>query len=510
MSEVSRTSRSALNAGVGIGTQVLLIGLSFLTRTVFLAHLGTELLGLHTLLLSVLAMLAVADLGLNGALMFALYKPLHEGDSARTTAIVRYGATLYRYVATAVAVAGLVLLPFLDHLVVLDRDVPLLRTYFLILLADAVAAYLMAHRVALVAADQRMYLVKAYSLAFSVARSAAQIFVLVAFQSFVAYLVLQVLFTVLNNGFVFWRVGRLYPYLSTPAELDPVEGKSIRRAVRSMLIYRIGGIVLHNTDPVLISVLIGTATLGYFANYLLLVGSVVMLVEAAFSAFSPSVGQLVASGGKARALKILDELTLLSTTVYGLVALGLVVTLDEFVAAWLGSEFVLGPGVVGALALNVYVVGTMAPIWSFRGATGMFNETQYVFLVTAVLNVALSVVLAGFLGIPGILLATAVSRLVTGSWFEPWVLLSRHLDGSFRSYAAQQLRAFGLWAFLALATLLLQHELDGWPSRLATGLVLLLAPPLAWLVQRRTESYADLVGRVGRVGMPRRAMEDAK
>lgn len=499
VTEVSRTRRSAINAAVGLGTQVLLIGLSFLARTVFLAQLPTELLGVHTLLVSVLAMLAVADLGMNGALMFALYKPLHRGEHARTAAIVRYGARLYRYVATAVALAGLAAMPFLDRLVNLDSDVPLLRTYFLILLADSVAAYLMAHRVVLITADQRLYLVKAYSLGFGLLRTAAQIFVLIAFENFLAFLVLQVLFTLLNNAFLFWRVGRLYPYLSQASGLDPAERRSIGRSVRSMLVYRVGGVALHNTDPILISVLIGTAALGFFSNYLLVVASVVMLVEAAFSALTPSVGQLVATGDRSQALKVLNELTLLATSVYGFLALALVVILDDFVALWLGSDFVLGPAVVAALALNVYVVGSMAPIWSFRGATGMFHETQYVFLVTAALNVALSVLLAGLIGIAGILLATALSRIVTGSWFEPWVLLSRHLDGSFRSYCAHHIRAFSLWAGLALSALFLQTELAPWPSRLVTGILLVLAPVIAWLVYRRTAAFAALMDRVMRV-----------
>lgn len=509
MSEASRTGRSALNAGVGIGTQVLLIVLSFLTRTVFVAHLGTDLLGVQTLLLSVLAMLAVADLGLNAALMFALYKPLHDGDRARTAAIVGYGATLYRWVATAVALAGLTLVPFLDHLVELDHDVPLLRTYFLILLADSVATYLMAHRVVLITADQRTYLVKVYNLGFSVLRSVAQVVVLVAFGSFLWFLVLQVAFTLLNNAFVFWQAGRLYPYLAGRERLEEDERREVRRSVKSMLVYRVGGIVLHNTDPLLISVLIGTAALGLFANYLLLVGSVVMLVEVAFSALSPSVGQLVASGDTAHSRRVLDELALLSTAIYGFVALGLIATLDEFVAAWLGSDRMLGPAVVAALALNVYVVGTMTPVWAFRGATGMFHETQYVFLVTAVLNVVLSVALAGVLGIPGILLATAVSRLVTGSWFEPWVLLSRHLEGSFRTYGARQVRALALWGPFCLGVLLAQQRLDLWPARVVSLALLLLAPVVGWLAYRRTEAYGALRSRVQHLGRRRSLQSSA-
>jgi O-antigen/teichoic acid export membrane protein len=496
VTEVSRTGRSALNAGVSIGAQVLLICLSFLTRTVFVAQLGTDLLGVQTLLLSVLAMLAVADLGLGGALMFALYKPLHDADYERTTAIVRYAATLYRWVAVAVAVSGLAMLPFLDNLIELQHDVPLLRTYFLILLADSVAGYLMVHRAVLIAADQRTYLVKAYNVVFGVLRSAAQIFVLVVLGSFLWFLVLQVVFTVLNNAFLFWRAGRLYPYLTNGGTLQGSDRRELRHSVRSMLVYRMGGIALHNTDPVLISVLIGTAALGLFSNYLLLVGSVVMLVEAVFSGFTSSVGQLVATGDRPGARRVFEEINLLATTAYGFVALALVASLDEFVAAWLGTGRTLGSDVVVALALNVYVVGTMAPIWSYRSATGMFHQTQYVLVVTAILNLILSIVLASPLGITGILLATAISRLVTASWFEPWVLLSRHLGGSFVAYGLRQVLAASLWISLSASVLLGQTYLSTSESRFWSLSAVLAAPGLVWLVYHRTAAYAGLVERL--------------
>ncbi len=495
----TRTGRSALNAGVGIGAQVLLVGLSFLTRTVFIAQLGTELLGVQTVLLSALAMLAVADLGLNGALMHALYGPLHDGDSERVGGIVRYGAILYRWVAGAVAVAGLCFMPFLERLVHLDQDVPRLRVYFLILLADSVAAYLMAHRVVLIAADQRLYLVKLYNLAFSGLRAIAQVIALLVLGSFLWFLVIQVFFTILNNVFVFWKAGRLYPLLHAKASLDHSERRVLRRSVRSLLVYRVGGIILNNTDPLLISVLIGTAAVGLFANYLLLVGSVVMLVEVAFSALAPSVGQLVASVDRPQARLVFDELVLLANGVYAMIALGLVIGLEDFVSIWLGSERMMGAGVVAALALNVYVVGTMAPTWAFRGATGMFNETQYVFVVTAVLNVVLSVVLAGPMGIAGILVATGLSRLATGYWYEPWVLLSRHLQGSFRAYWFAQGRAFALVAGCCGVVMLAQRELAPWSARAVSGMVLLCGPMIGWLWVRRTSAYAGLAARVRNV-----------
>jgi hypothetical protein len=83
MSTETRTVKSARNMAVGLTTQAIQVLLSFAARGIFVTELGVELVGVNALLLSILAVLGVTDLGLNGALMFALYKPLSVGDSDR-------------------------------------------------------------------------------------------------------------------------------------------------------------------------------------------------------------------------------------------------------------------------------------------------------------------------------------------------------------------------------------------------------------------------------------------
>ena len=428
--EVSRTTRSAQTAAVAVTAQLLLTVLSFATRSVFVAQLGAELLGVNALLTSVLAILMLADLGINGALMFSLYAPLSAGDTSKVASIVQFAKSLYKIVAVVVGAVGLLLMPFLDKLVTLDSDVEHLHVYYLILLVNAVVGYLMVHRTVLLNADQKMHLVMTYAFVFNVARSVCQIVILLVFQSFLGFLVVQVVCSVLNNGFVFWRAGRLYPFLrQAPTPLSREDRRTVTASVRATLVYRVGGVVLNNTDPILISLLVGTVSLGYYSNYMLIIGSIAMLAEIAFTSFGPSVGNLVASGDRERGRRVFEELNLLAVCVYGGISVGLLVTMNEFIELWIGDAFVLSQGVVVAAVVNFYIVGVMAPVWAFRGATGMFRETQYVFVVTALLNLVLSTILGTAFGIEGILVATVVARLTTSLWYEPWVLLSRHLSG---------------------------------------------------------------------------------
>ena len=466
---VSRTHRSARNAAAGIFAQGVIVLLGFATRTVFIDQLGVELLGVQTLLLSLLALATVADLGMGSALMFALYQPLRDGDHEQSAAIVRYAGRLYRWVALATVGVGLAALPFLDSLVTLEEPVPNLGLYYLVMLANSALYFPLYSRTLLLEADQRSYWIKLVSVGFNVGRSVAQIAVLLVWGSFLLFLVVQVVSTVLNNVFVYRYVGRQYPYLSEPADLGPEPRKEVARSVRAMLVYRVSGLALNNTDPILISILVGTLALGYYSNYLLIVGSLVMVLEVAFSALTPSVGNLVASHDQAAMRRVLSEIQLLAVGVYGVSSVLLLVVMQDVIRLWLGASFVLSTATLYALVANFYVVGAMSPVATFRGATGLFRETRYVLLVTATLNLLFSVPLGLIFGLPGVLFATLAARLLTNVWFEPWVLFRRHLGGGAGQFIVTHVLALVIFGGCYAACIVLLDAIPGeaWGAVLA-------------------------------------------
>ena len=496
----SRSARSAYNAGVSVLSQVVVIALGFVVRTVFIAKLGVTMLGVNALLTSTLALLAFADLGINGALMYALYKPLSDGDTDATAAIVRYAGRLFRWVALVVAVVGLALTPFIHRLVHLDEGVPNLELYYLVLLANTVVGYLMLNRLVLLNADQKIYLTKAYSLAFNAARSIGQVVSLLVFESFLMFLVIQVVFTIGNNLAVYLRAGQLYPYIkdsSTP--LEHSQRRSILASVKALVIFRVGGLILNNSSSLLISVIVGTVALGFYSNYVLIVSSAVMITEVVFASLTPSVGNLVAAGDQGAGRRVFDEIVLLSIVGHGILAVGFVTLVDDVVVLWLGQEFLLEPAAVAAIAFGFYVTGTMMPMWSFRSATGLFRQTQFVMVITAGVSIALSFALGAGFGLVGVVLAPTLARLLTGAWYEPWLLLRDHLSGRAGPYFGLQFGALVLWGVIAGLTTCVGSAVTGGAlvSIAAKGALLAVLLPVAiWLFFRRMDAYQSLMRRI--------------
>ena len=102
---------------IGVINQIIFAFLGFASRKLFIVYIGTDILGLSATYTNVLSTLALADLGFDIAVTYALYKPLNDGDEARINAIMRALKTIYNVVGTAFIVLSFAALPFLKFFI---------------------------------------------------------------------------------------------------------------------------------------------------------------------------------------------------------------------------------------------------------------------------------------------------------------------------------------------------------------------------------------------------------
>ena len=72
----SRTEFATLNTSIALALQPFQVILGFVNRTVFVNILGITYLGLSNYLSSLVSILSLAELGVAGAISYALYAPL--------------------------------------------------------------------------------------------------------------------------------------------------------------------------------------------------------------------------------------------------------------------------------------------------------------------------------------------------------------------------------------------------------------------------------------------------
>ena len=89
MQNRSRTEYSILNILTGIGGYFLNTIIGFVCRMVFVRCLSADYLGVNGLFTNVLTMLSLAELGVGGAIVYALYKPLAENDEEKIASLMK-------------------------------------------------------------------------------------------------------------------------------------------------------------------------------------------------------------------------------------------------------------------------------------------------------------------------------------------------------------------------------------------------------------------------------------
>lgn len=450
LSVSGKTGKSLRNLAVAVPAHFVQLAFSFIDRTVFVWVLSAEYLGLNGLFSGVLSMLSLAELGMGGAIAYALYAPLGAGDTALIQSIMALYRRLYRVVGVSILVLGLACVPFLPQLVKeMPRDMPLIELYFLLYVANVGISYFFSYKRTLIICDQRQYLSTAVSTASSVVASLLHMVVLLLTGSYLLYLVAGIAVSLGENIVISHMADRRYPYLRE-RDARPLPREvlgDIRRNVYAMLCHRIGAVVVYSTDELVISRFVGLASVGLYSNYVLLLSKAAGLLRLFFSSVLASVGALSLEEDKRHVERVLYRMLFLSFLMYAFCAVALVCLAGPLIALWLGRDYLLPEVTVAAIAVNFYLTGMRQTVLTFRDAAGVFWHDRYKALVEAALNLALSIPLAMRFGVCGVLLGAIASTLLVPFWFDAHILF-KHLLGK---GIAEYLRRQACYALVALA-----------------------------------------------------------
>lgn len=473
--------------------------MGFINRSVFIWTLGVSYLGISGLFSDILTMLSLADLGFGVALTYSMYKPLANHDYDRLAALTNLYKKVYRIIALAVTVIGLSLIPFLQYLVNLPHAIPHIRLYYVMYLANTVASYLVVYKTSILTADQKDYVLNKYRSIFSVLQTLFMTIFLWITKNYFVYLLVQVIFTYAQNFFCSHVAERQYPFINKKIKMPFNEVKEIFKNLYSVFLYKVSGVLLNATDNTIISVMVGTTMVGYYSNYSMITTRLTTLINTIFYSLTASLGNLVVKEKAERRYKVFLVMQSVSSIFSTSCVLCLMFLAQDFIKVWLGPHYLLSNLTLIAILINFYLGIILLPIWVYREATGLYQQTKYVMVLTAIINLILSIFMAKKLGITGVLLASAISRLVTYFWYEPILLFKTYFSASSIVYFKQILNNVLLTVAIAILEYytVANYTVNGWISLLIKAvLVFVISLVLTLLFYSRTGGIKLITNRV--------------
>lgn len=450
MKKRSRTEYSTLNIITGLGGYALNTVLGLVCRMVFTRTLSAEYLGISGLFTNILSMLSLAELGIGSAIVYALYKPLALDDKEKVASLVKFYGQCYRVIGVVVAVIGAVLMPFLRFLIDEPNIQENIYLLYCLYLFNAASTYFFSYRASLLMAAQQNYIVTGVNYIVTVAQSVMQIIWLFATHNYIGYLIIQCIGAFAYNIIVSYIARKEYPYIAEKnvKSLDKDEKGLLVRNIRALVIWKLCGLLVNSTDNIIITFFNGLATVGLASNYTLLSGTLNSLLNQLFNGITASVGNLNAVESKEKKLAMFNIINLANFWLFGWAAIGIFVVSTDIVRLLFGSSYVLPISIPFVIALNFYMVGMQSAVWTYKNTMGLFRQGRYLLIVTAAINLVCSIWLGKLWGLFGILFATAISRALTNTWYDPYVVFKYGLEEKVSIY----FKKYGQYALLLLLT----------------------------------------------------------
>lgn len=412
--EEGRTKRTARNLVWGVAFRVLNMALPFLIRTIVIYTLGTLYLGLDGLFTSVLEVLNLTELGIASAIVYSMYEPLAKGETAKVCALLNFYRRCYRIIGLVVAIAGLLLLPFLPHLITgkVPADINIYLLYLMHLTGTVLTYELFAYRTSLLNATQRNDVVSKVNFVCYLCRCALQIVALLAFHSYYLYVIVNIFNALANNVAAAAMSRKMFPQYHCTGEVAPEVVQDIWKKVKGMVCQKIGNVVLMSVDTLVISSFLGLHSLALYQNYYVIFMGVATLFGVIQTAMMAPVGNAIATDSVAKNYEDFKKFNFLYLFLGTWASICLLCLYQPFVSVWLGPELMLPDYLAALLALCFFTFRWCDMSMIYQYAKGLWWETRWVPLLAGIINLTINLVLVQFIGLAGIVISTIASILL--------------------------------------------------------------------------------------------------
>lgn len=451
-----------MNVKVGMIFYVLSLFLAFFSRKIFLNCLGAEFIGLTGMLMNIMSFLSVAELGIGTSIVYFLYKPLQEDNHEKINEVMSMLAFLYRCIGFIIGSCGIIVSLFFPwwfgHL---GTGLPLVYFAFYSFLASSVAGYVFNYKQLLVSANQKQYLVNAYFQTIAIVQSLTQILLAWYYRNLWLWVVVGLIFTIIGIIVFNIRIRQLYPWL----RVNISEGRKnlkkypeVLKKTRQIFIYKIKDFILYRSDEILVGAFVSVVSVAFYGNYMMIVYKLKYLINILGDGLNAGVGNLLAEGNEKNIMKVFWEMTAVRFFILGIAIFPLIMFIQPVISIWLGDEYKLGSLIVYLIVFNFFIYLQNGTVYIFIGAAGLFSDVWAAWCELFI-NIAVTVALAPYYGIVGILLGKITSVFFINFFWKPYFLFSQGFHKSVWVFWRGMTPYYLLFALFSILSVLVKNAI---------------------------------------------------
>lgn len=421
----SRTAQFIKNSIYGLLSTVIIVFLSFVVRKIFIVNLPIELLGLNALITNIIAMLALAELGIGTAIIYSLYQPMAQNNFKEIKGLLNFYKKAYYIISGIMFVVGLSVIPFLPFFVDSESvNVNVYIVYFLFVIGNSVS-FLFKYKKSILLADQRKYIITNVLTILRIVFGIMQIIILIYTANFYYYVIAILMPPILEGVICNIIVNRDYNFLKNDKIKPHIPSSKIsalKENIKSLFIYKLGALLFEATDNILIASINGLGVLGVYSNYFLITNTVRMFITQVTSSLIAGFGNLINKKDIEYVYKTFLRTSFLVYGIYMLACSCLYVLIQPFITLWLGEEYLLSNISIVFIILTLFLNGIIEASLTIQHSAGTYKYDKYAPLLQAGIKICLSLTLGYKYGIEGILFANLLSILLIPLLVKPYII----------------------------------------------------------------------------------------
>lgn len=409
-----RIYKSIRNIKYGILFQTINVIMSFTNRFFMVKCLGLDAISLHGLFWEIISMISMAELGISFAITYNLYEPLAKNNTKKIIQLMNVYKKAYQFIAVFTLIIGSIITILIPYIVNgINYSNKYIRVVFMLYVIQSAQSYLFTYKLTLPSADQNKYIYIKVQTVLRIIGAITLITIMITTKNFVYYLIVDILIGLFTNILSSVTVDKKYPYINNKVEkLDKKETRALFSNIKDVFLKKLSSQITNSTDNILISVLVGTSFVGYYANYSSIFSVFIELEKQISSGLLASLGNLIITEDKNKVENVINKLTDIYFVFAIIASTGVYVCANPFITIWLGSEYVIDVRIIFVGCINLFLNLVKGPIWQAIDATGLFRQDKYISIIGSIVNLIASLIAGYKLGMIGIFLGTTLTLLI--------------------------------------------------------------------------------------------------
>lgn len=416
----NRTKNATRNMFFNLIMKIYSLVVPFVIRTLFIYIMGVQYMGLNNLFTSILSVLSLAELGVGNAMVYSMYKPLSEDDVDTVCALMSLYRKYYRIIGLVILVCGLAFTPFLPYIIKdeLPADINLYVLYFLNLASTVVTYWLFAYKNCIIGANQRNDITTKINLVITSVSYLLQIIVLIVFENYYLYIIVTIITSIISNIVTAIIADKMFPQFRAKGTLPKEAIRSINRRIRDLFTSKLGAVVVHSSDTIVISAFLGLTALTKYQNYYFIMISVAGFISVVYTSMTSIIGNSLVCESWEKNYRDFRILLFIISWIVGVCSVCFLCLYQPFIELWVGKKMLLSFGMTICFSIYFFAGEINKVLLLYKDASGMWHSDKFRSLIISLLNLGLNLATVQSLGLYGIILSTIIPMVFLG---YPWL-----------------------------------------------------------------------------------------